>query len=136
MLISVEKQGFQDGDRIEVLALDGLEHGSVDGQCVCVQIGPAAKNHFAEKNLMPERLLGLIVGGGHAVDFEESEKAVVIARGIEEAQAEFFGLHIWQGVRTDGMVRIPAKSATHSDFISDSHSDSYRTPSERSDAGW
>ena len=36
----------------------------------------------------------MVVGGRHAVDFEEGEEAVVVTLGIEESEAESLGVGV------------------------------------------
>ena len=65
--------------------------------------GTVAKDDLTEDDRLAECLLGMIVGWGHAVDFEEREQAVVIALRIEEAQAETLGVGVRDGVGAEGV---------------------------------
>ena len=106
VLVAVKDEGLEDGDWVEVLALGGMEDGEIDGECVSALGGTAAKDDFTEDDRLAERLLGMVVGWGHAVDVEEGEEAMVIALGIEETQAETFGIGVRDGVCAKGVQLV------------------------------
>ena len=103
MLVAVEEQGFENGNRIELLALDGVKNRKIYGERVRIVVGSAAKNIFTKQDRLSECLLGMVVGGRHAVDFEESEEPIKIAFGVEYSQAEFLSIGIRQWVCADGV---------------------------------
>ena len=81
MFGAVKDEGVEDGDRIEVLALGGMEDGEIDGECVSALRGTAAEDDFPEDDRLAEGLLCIIVGWRYAVDAEEDEEAEVVAKG-------------------------------------------------------
>ena len=103
MLMPVEDQGLQNGDGGEVLELGCVKDGEIDGQCVSALDGAAAEDDLAKENRLAEGLLGMVVRWRHAVDREEREQAVVIALGIEEAQAQAFRIGVRDRGGADGL---------------------------------
>jgi len=103
MLMPVEDQGLQNGDGVEVLELGGVKDGEIDRECVSALVGAAAEDDLAKDDRLAEGLLGMVVRGRHAVDFEEGEEAVVITLRIEEAQAQAFRVGVRDRGGAEGM---------------------------------
>lgn len=62
--------------------------------------GAVTKDDFTEDDGQAEGSFRMIVGGRHAVDFEEDEEAMVVAFGIEESEAESLGIGVRDRVGT------------------------------------
>ena len=106
MLVAVKEEGLQDGDGIEFLAFGGVKDGEIDGEGMSALGGSVAEDDLAEDDGQAEGLFGMVVGGRHAVDFEEGEEAVIVAIGIEEPEAEGLGIGVRDGVGTKGMELV------------------------------
>jgi len=89
--VALEKEFMKERDGVELFAFRGMEDGEIDRQSVGAMSRTIAEDDFAEDDGMAEGLFGVIVGGGHAVNAQESEEAVVIALWVDEALAQVLG---------------------------------------------
>jgi len=103
MLMTVEEQGFQDGDGGEVLAVGRVQDGEVDGECVSALDRTVPEDDLTKEDRLPECSFGMIVRRGHAVYIEKCEQTMIIALGIEEAQPKTLGRRVRDGLGTEDM---------------------------------
>ena len=94
---------MQERERVAVLTLGGGDKGKVGAECLRAERGTVAETDFAEDDGESEALLGLVVGGLHAVDVEEGEDSMGVAFRVGEPLPEVFGMGMVQGRAADGI---------------------------------
>lgn len=101
--MALEEELVEERDGVEIFAVGGMEEGEVDAEGVGAEGGAVAENDFAEDDWVAEGSFRVVIGGGHAVEAQEGEEAVVIALGIEQALTEVFRLWIGDGEAADAV---------------------------------
>lgn len=86
----MEKESLEETEGIALLTLSGGEEREVGAEGLGAERGAITETEFAEDNGAAKTLLGLVVGGGHAVDIEEGEETEGIALRIKESLPEVF----------------------------------------------
>ena len=100
---AVKQESLKESERVTILAFGGDDERKVGAESLCAESGAITEADFAEDNRESETLLGMIVGGFHAVDVEEGEDAVSIALWINESLPEVFSIGIVQVRAADGI---------------------------------
>lgn len=85
------------------MALGRDDERKIGAESLCAERGTIAEADFAEYDGESEALLGVIVGGFHAVDVKKSEDAVCIAVSINKPLSEIFGIWVAQMRVADGV---------------------------------
>ena len=92
---------MKEGERIAVLALSRCDEREVGADCLRTGKRAVAEAYFAKDDRETERLLGMVIGGFHAIHIEESKNAVGIALRIDEPLPEILGIGIVQWMTAD-----------------------------------
>ena len=90
--MTVEEDGFKEWDGVKFFTFCGMNEGKVDGHGVSAEQGTITKDNFAKDDWVAKGLFGVIVGGRHVVDTQESKKAMIITFWIDEALTKVFCL--------------------------------------------
>ena len=99
----MKQEGLEESERVTQLTFCGGDEGKVGAECVGAERGAAAEADFTEDDRKSEALLGMVVGGLHAVDVKEGEDSICVAVRINESLPEIFGMGIVQVRAADGV---------------------------------
>lgn len=93
---------MEEREGVALLAFGGRDERKVRAEGFGARIGTVPEADFAEDDREPETLFGMVVGGRHTVDIEESEDSVGVALGIDESLAEILGVGIIKRLSAEG----------------------------------
>lgn len=96
----MQEECLKEGQGVAPLSLGGGQQREIGAEGGCAQSGAISEADFAEDDRESEALLGVIIGGFHAVDVEEGKEAQGVALGIDESLPEVFGVRMNQGCAT------------------------------------
>ena len=98
---AAEQEGFEEFERIPVLTFGGGQQREIDAEGRRAQRGTVAEADFSKDHRQAQALLGLVVGGRHAVDREKGEKLCAAALRVDQALPEVFDCRISEGISAD-----------------------------------
>ena len=94
---------MQESERVAVLTLGGGDKREIGAEGLRAEHGTVAETDLAEDDRQSEALLGMVVGGLHAVDIEEGEDSICIAFGVDDSLSEIFAMGIVQARPANGI---------------------------------